>query len=62
MRNQVFKENDQSSNCYKATLIINETKMEDEINYALVVENREGKLEHSIKLNVSFEHLLFCFL
>lgn len=54
MRNQVFKENDQSSsNCYRATLIINETKMEDQINYELVVENRLGKMEHSIKLNVN---------
>lgn len=54
MANQVLKENDQWSNCYKATLIINETKKEDEINYALVVENSDGKIEHSIKLNVSF--------
>lgn len=52
MPNQVPNENDHLSNCYIASLIINETKMEDEISYVLVVENREGKIEHSIKLNV----------
>ena len=53
MANQVPNENDHLSNCYIASLLINETKMEDEINYVLVVENREGKIEHSIRLNVS---------
>ena len=52
MANQVPNENDQLSNCYIASLLINETKMEDEINYVLVVENREGRIEHSVKLNV----------
>lgn len=52
MANQVPNENDHPSNCYIASLIINETKMEDEISYVLVVENREGKIEHSIRLNV----------
>lgn len=52
MANQVPNENDHLSNCYIASLLINETKMEDETNYVLVVENREGKIEHSIRLNV----------
>lgn len=40
------------SNCYKTKLQISETKMEDEIDYILVVKNKEGTFEHSIRLNV----------
>jgi hypothetical protein len=57
MINQAPKENDQLSKCYKSTLIINDTKMEDETNYVLVVENREGKIEHNIRLNVCYTYL-----
>lgn len=52
LRNQVMKDNEQS-NCYRSTLTIKDTKMDDEIVYVLVAENREGKMEHSIRLNVS---------
>ena len=52
--NQAPKDNNEQSlsNCYKTKLQISQTRKEDEKEYILVVKNKEGTFEHSIRLNV----------